>query len=313
MMSENETPDAVDDSNNATDSGSDDWCSGDELDPDDEALIKNASEKVFCFETDHAALRGNKDYHNLLKTLVCLEAQKMKAIEDVKTLRQLLLTVKEKPQDFLEKIISGDMSDFPSRIDIVQVPKIDWSKYHKDSNNEDTRAGSGEERPQTQIKSEDKSSDENSNFNPMVFREKKFCQSKSVRFNQPWSPSEQIRLEELLLRYPPERKESIRWRKIAHALGNRTAKQVCSRVQKYFKRLNKAGLPFPGHQLKTGRSFPLKRKFRRFKKNNTRKSMFSSTHYSGGSEHQAVGGEGQLARSVSPSGRTEEGHCQEGS
>lgn len=29
-------------------------------------------------------------------------------------------------------------------------------------------------------------------------------------------------------------------------LGNRTPKQVCSRVQKYFIKLHKAGLPVPG-------------------------------------------------------------------
>ena len=29
-------------------------------------------------------------------------------------------------------------------------------------------------------------------------------------------------------------------------VGNRTTKQVCSRVQKYFIKLHKAGLPIPG-------------------------------------------------------------------
>ena len=37
-----------------------------------------------------------------------------------------------------------------------------------------------------------------------------------------------------------------RWKKIANDLGNRTPVQVQSRVQKYFLKLQKAGLPIPG-------------------------------------------------------------------
>lgn len=37
-----------------------------------------------------------------------------------------------------------------------------------------------------------------------------------------------------------------RFKKIADALGNRTLQQVTSRVQKYFVKLYKAGLPIPG-------------------------------------------------------------------
>lgn len=65
-------------------------------------------------------------------------------------------------------------------------------------------------------------------------------------FFKPWSTEEQKRLEELLLIYPPEPIELRRFKKIAAALGNRTAKQVSSRVQKYFLKLYKAGLPIPG-------------------------------------------------------------------
>lgn len=54
------------------------------------------------------------------------------------------------------------------------------------------------------------------------------------------------KLEQLLLKYPPEEVESRRWQKIADELGNRTAKQVASRVQKYFIKLTKAGIPVPG-------------------------------------------------------------------
>lgn len=40
----------------------------------------------------------------------------------------------------------------------------------------------------------------------------------------------QKKLEELLLKYPPEEVESRRWQKIADELGNRTAKQVMGRL-----------------------------------------------------------------------------------
>ena len=43
-----------------------------------------------------------------------------------------------------------------------------------------------------------------------------------------------------------EEVEARRWEKVARALGNRTSQQVASRVQKYFIKLTKAGLPVPG-------------------------------------------------------------------
>ena len=57
---------------------------------------------------------------------------------------------------------------------------------------------------------------------------------------------EQRRLEELLVQFPSEDVEMERWKKIAAALGNRTAIQVQSRTQKYFLKLQKLGLPIPG-------------------------------------------------------------------
>ncbi|KAJ3092214.1 ZZ-type zinc finger-containing protein 3 [Quaeritorhiza haematococci] len=65
-------------------------------------------------------------------------------------------------------------------------------------------------------------------------------------FNQPWSLEEQSRLEELLEIYPEESVQAHRYEKIAKALGTRNARQVASRVQKYFMKLTAAGLPLPG-------------------------------------------------------------------
>ncbi|CAG8508716.1 12311_t:CDS:10, partial [Ambispora gerdemannii] len=64
--------------------------------------------------------------------------------------------------------------------------------------------------------------------------------------NIPWTDEEQQRLIELLAIYPDEEIQSHRFKKISKALGTRTPKQVASRVQKYFIKLAKNGLPVPG-------------------------------------------------------------------
>ena len=70
--------------------------------------------------------------------------------------------------------------------------------------------------------------------------------TKPKTFNQPWTGEEQKRLEELLHEFPSEEVEMERWKKIAARLGNRTPIQVQSRIQKYFIKLHRAGLPIPG-------------------------------------------------------------------
>ncbi|KAK9712825.1 hypothetical protein K7432_006873 [Basidiobolus ranarum] len=69
---------------------------------------------------------------------------------------------------------------------------------------------------------------------------------KPMSFNQPWSDEEQARLVAYLDEFPEEPIQSQRFLKISKALGTRTPKQVASRVQKYFIKLAKAGLPVPG-------------------------------------------------------------------
>lgn len=81
---------------------------------------------------------------------------------------------------------------------------------------------------------------------PQMIRGRLCDETKPETFNQLWTVEEQKKLEQLLLKYPPEEVESRRWQKIADELGNRTAKQVASRVQKYFIKLTKAGIPVPG-------------------------------------------------------------------
>lgn len=100
-----------------------------------------------------------------------------------------------------------------------------------------------------------------------------------------WTYEEQKRLEELLVEYPPEEVEMRRWTKIAKALGklnkhciistiltlllvlgNRTPKQVSSRVQKYFIKLLRAGLPIPGRGPKV--KIDVKKSFTNKQRNN---------------------------------------------
>ncbi len=145
---------------------------------------------------------------------------------------------------------------------IAELPDIDWDKYSLVG----VRAGS--RKPETRNKGKtngatDATEKESgatdsarlelahlTSKGQILVRGRVFEEGKPRTFNQPWTPEEQQRLEELLLRFPSEEVEMERWKKIASALGNRTAIQVQSRTQKYFLKLQKAGLPIPGRQLK---------------------------------------------------------------
>lgn len=93
---------------------------------------------------------------------------------------------------------------------------------------------------------------------------------------QLWTCEEQRRLEELLIEFPPEPIEMRRFTKIAHALGNRTPRQVASRLQKYFQKLHAAGLPVPGRIPRNTRS-TIKR--HRHQKNFIRPTTFFPSNF----------------------------------
>lgn len=63
------------------DDGWGDWKCCEEIDSEDEELLRNSSDSAFSFETDHAALKGNSDYHSLIKTLALLQVQRVQAIK----------------------------------------------------------------------------------------------------------------------------------------------------------------------------------------------------------------------------------------
>lgn len=186
----------------------------------------------FQFETDHLALRGNKDYSELLKYIVKLEAQKVRTLKDIEELVDSKNKALEDPLTFVQNLQAGTLV-LPSRQIILDLPQIEWSKYGIDNYTESEDGKS--------------SRSELQDFeNSIKVRGRKFSDSKPETFNQLWSCEEQKRLEELLEIYPEEPIEARRYKKIAQALGTRTPLQVMSRIQKYFAKLAKAGLPIPG-------------------------------------------------------------------
>lgn len=205
-------------------------------------VLEMEPEDEFAFETDHLALRGNKDYCNLLKYIVKLEAQKIKALKDIEDLAEAKRNALDDPLTFIGNLKSGNTS-FPPRQTIEELPDIDWTSYGIDASleNED-------------MKDVKPSKDD---FD-MKVRGRKFTDSKPETFNQLWSCDEQKRLEELLLIFPEEPVEMKRYKKIAQALGTRTPIQVMSRIQKYFAKLAKAGLPIPGRAPKGALNLKIK-------------------------------------------------------
>lgn len=207
----------------------------------------------FFFESDHLALRGNSDYRNMLKTLAVLEAQRVQVIQDIEKLIEVREEALADPIRFVERLQKKEDVGIPIRQLVAPIPNIDWSQYSLmgiqqgiEGKRQFTRhaaktepKGAGALQAQSQGPS-------GSNGTNILIRGRVLSENKPATFNQLWTAEEQKRLEELLLKFPPEDVESRRWEKIANALGNRTTTQVASRVQKYFIKLAKAGLPVPG-------------------------------------------------------------------
>ncbi|GBP79070.1 ZZ-type zinc finger-containing protein 3 [Eumeta japonica] len=194
-----------------------------------EVVDNNEGENEFLFETDHLALRSNKEYCDLLKYIITLEAQRTRSLQDIEELAEAKNKALENPIQFVENLQAGNIK-FPCRQTIAEPPSIDWNSFgidiHEFMENKDSKTVS--ETEGTKV------------------RGRIFTESKPETFNQLWSCQEQKRLEELLEIYPEEPIIANRYKKIAQALGTRTPVQVMSRVQKYFAKLAKAGLPIPG-------------------------------------------------------------------
>ncbi|XP_077471379.1 ZZ-type zinc finger-containing protein 3 isoform X2 [Stigmatopora argus] len=228
---------------------------------------------VYYFESDHLALKHNKDYQRLLQTIGVLEAQRTQAILDLETLARHQREALADPISFAEQLQKRVNLALPCPQRVVQLPDLAWEQYtsglgdfqrefcHKkrktrrlklifDKGLPDRPKSPAEPKKECEtstLYSSLPTSDapENDRQTQMI-RGRLYHSNKPDTFNQLWTTEEQKKLEQLLLKFPPEEVESKRWQKIADALGNRTAKQVASRVQKYFIKLTKAGIPVPG-------------------------------------------------------------------
>lgn len=235
---------------------------------------KNSQEPdVYYFESDHLALKHNKDYQRLLQTIGVLEAQRTQAILDLEALARHQREALSSPIEFVEQLQREVNLGLPCPQRVVQLPDIAWEQYTSglgdferefcDKKRKTRRLklifDKGlPDRPKSpvELKKEGESStmysslptsDAPEHGRQMQMIRGRICHpNKSDTFNQLWTVEEQKKLEQLLVKFPPEEVESRRWQKIADELGNRTAKQVASRVQKYFIKLTKAGIPVPG-------------------------------------------------------------------
>ncbi|KAF7705916.1 ZZ-type zinc finger-containing protein 3 isoform X2 [Silurus meridionalis] len=232
---------------------------------------------VYYFESDHLALKHNKDYQRLLQTIGVLEAQRTQAILDLEALARHQKQAMANPVAFVDQLQKQVELGLPSPQRVVQLPEITWDQYTS-GRSEFERDFCDKKRKTRRLKlifdkvglparpkspaDSKKESDGSTLYSSLpssdapelttlgnrtqMIRGRPYHQNKPDTFNQLWTVEEQKKLEQLLIKFPPEEVESKRWQKIADELGNRTAKQVASRVQKYFIKLTKAGIPVPG-------------------------------------------------------------------
>ncbi|XP_030766015.1 ZZ-type zinc finger-containing protein 3 [Sitophilus oryzae] len=191
---------------------------------DEMVPVFDTENDLFSFESDHLALRGNKDYCDVLKTLVILTAQREQALKDFKVVSDAKNEALKNPIAAVEKLKKEGNLGIPPLLVLPKLPKIDFQKFTVKV-------------PESEILDIYSSSAQVAD---------KKLELKSNNNSRAWSLEEQKRLEELLQIYPPEPIEMRRYQKIAKALGNRTVQQVSSRLQKYFLKLYRAGLPVPG-------------------------------------------------------------------
>jgi ZZ-type zinc finger-containing protein 3 len=124
-------------------------------------MMMEQMDEPFYFESDSLALASNPDYSCVLRTLALLEAQRIKAIEDIEKLIQLKEAALSKPLEFVRQLnlarrtshtaaASGTSTTaandddgkasqqstlplvdaIPSRQRVYMLPDIDWNKYY---------------------------------------------------------------------------------------------------------------------------------------------------------------------------------------
>ncbi|CAL9692035.1 unnamed protein product [Knipowitschia caucasica] len=207
---------------------------------------------VYYFESDHLALKHNKDYQRLLQTIGVLEAQRTQAILDLETLSRHQREALQDPITFVEQLQEQVSLGLPCPQRVVQLPDVSWDQYTSglgDFQREFCKKRQTRRlqlifdkglplRPKSPVESK-KEGESSSVYSPLptsdgpdssaqtqMIRGRICLPNKSDTFNQLWTVEEQKKLEQLLLKFPPEEVESRRWQKIADELGNRTSKQA---------------------------------------------------------------------------------------
>lgn len=203
------------------------------------------------FESDHVALKGNEDYRQLLRTFVILQSQRKKALHDLDELHDLQRKALRDPANFVSELRSTK-DRFPRRQTIAELPAIQWERYTNDVESVLRSVGGshhmtrqkqrrdlldGIRSPCREKKSAPSSSSSSSSVDTArtvvavkseVDRmDDQTDDEQSSTFNKPWTAEEQRKLEQLLEKYPTERFESRRFRKIAEELPGRTTQQAC--------------------------------------------------------------------------------------
>ncbi|VDI79311.1 Hypothetical predicted protein, partial [Mytilus galloprovincialis] len=84
---------------------------------------------TYYFESDHVALKGNADYHAMLRTIALLEAQRIQAISDLDRLYKCRDDALEDPIGFVDKLQRGEDLNLPKQQRIAELPMINWEKY----------------------------------------------------------------------------------------------------------------------------------------------------------------------------------------
>ncbi|KAJ4937201.1 hypothetical protein JOQ06_001780 [Pogonophryne albipinna] len=234
---------------------------------------RESRERRSCAKSSSLPRVREESYQRLLQTIGVLEAQRTQAILDLETLARQQREALADPISFVEHLQKRVNLGLPRPQRVVQLPDIGWDQYTSGLSDFEREFCDKKRktrrlklifdqglpaRPNSPVepKKEGESSSmysslptsdalENSRQAQLI-RGRISQPNKSDTFNQLWTVEEQKKLEQLLLKFPPEEVESRRWQKVADELGNRTAKQVASRVQKYFIKLTKAGIPVPG-------------------------------------------------------------------
>lgn len=80
----------------------------------------------FYFESDHVALRGNKDYSAVLRTIAILQAQMVQATKDIDKIGAAEAKALEDPESFIKQLANGEKIDIPGSINIIEV----WIKLY---------------------------------------------------------------------------------------------------------------------------------------------------------------------------------------